>query len=255
MKNTLRHSWILPLAFLAAALAGCSTTPSPTAEKPAPASNGGTPFAAPTELTATLADPIDIDLKWKDNASNEAGYFVEYSPDANNEFVIITTLPPNTTTYRHPHLLPHTRFIFRVVPFFGEPSNAASITTGKEGPQQPPAAGMPVPDATGAKFSLHSTATASQAAPSDLTAVLIPPAGVQLQWKNHASDADGYLVEIKPEWGQDFKASIFLKPDANSLISYGFPFESKFTFRVRAFIYGQPSNQAEQTTGADPTLP
>lgn len=257
MNKTSPRYRILLMALIAACLAGCSTPNSaPVPPKPAPEAGAGTPFAAPTDLTATLADPIDIDLKWKDNASNEAGYFVEYSPDANNEFVIITALPPNSTTYRHPHLLPHTRFVFRVVPFFGDASNVASITTGKQGPQQPPPMEKPSsPAAPSGKFSLRSVSTAAQAAPTNLTATLIPPAGVELRWQDHASDADGYLVEIKPEWDSAFKASIFLKPGSSSLISYGFPFETKFSMRVRAFVYGQPSNQAEQTTGADPTLP
>lgn len=251
MRTTPRHQ-ILLIVLLAAGLAGCATTS--VSQNSAPKADAGTPFAAPTNLTATLVDPIDIDLKWKDNASNEAGYFVEYSPDANNEFVIIAALPPNTTAYRHPRLLPHTRFIYRVLPFFGGASNATSITTGKEGPQQPPRPGIPAPPAAESKFSLRSTSTASQAAPTDLTATLIPPAGVKLEWKDHASDADGYLVEIKPEWSPDFKASVFLKPGSTSLISYGFPTETKFSLRVRAFVYGHPSNLAEQTTGADPSM-
>lgn len=246
---------ILFIFAVLAGLAGCST-PTPHPEKSAPRTITGDPFAAPTDLTATLVDPINIDLKWKDNATDEAGYFVEYSPEANNEFVIIAALPPNTTTFRHPRLLPHTRFVYRVVPFFGGASNVASITTGRQGPQQPPHPGNPIPEtASGSKASLHSILTEAQAAPTDLTATLIPPAGVSLKWRNHASDADGYLVEIKPEWGSDFKVSVFLKADATALTTYGFPFETKFSFRVRAFFYGKPSNLAEQTTGADPSRP
>src|SRR5262249_19692372 len=95
-------------------------------------------FAVPTELTAILADPINIDLKWKDNAKDEAGYFVEYSPYANESFVIIEALGPNTTTFRHANLMPQTKFLYRVRPFFGVASNIAEVTTGKAGPQQAP---------------------------------------------------------------------------------------------------------------------
>ena len=252
MRTKIHFSAFFLIAAVAFGLAGCATL---TAEKAATKTVEGAPYAAPTDLTATLVDPINIDLKWRDNASNEAGYFVEYSPEANNDYAIIEALPPDSTSYRHPRLLPHTRFVYRIVPFFGEASNIVSITTGKEGPQQPPPAEKPAPASTEAKYSLHSAATAAQAAPTDLTATLVPPAGVELKWKDHASDADGYIVEIKPQWGSNFKVSIFLKPGTESLISYGFPFETKFSFRVRAFIYGQPSNLAEQTTGADPTLP
>jgi hypothetical protein len=225
---------------------------------------GDASFAAPTELKATLVDAIDIDLQWKDNATAEAGYFVEGyfvgGPDASTreEFVIIDALPPNTTTYRHARLLPQTRFVYRVRPFFGGPSNVAEVTTGKEGPQktldsEPPPPGPST--AADAKKSLRLPTSAAEAAPIGLTATLIPPAGVQLQWKDRASDEDEYVLEIKPEWDTAFKASAFLERDATSVTSYDFPFETRFAFRVRAFFYGAPSNLAEQTTGLDPSMP
>ena len=214
-------------------------------------------FAAPTKLSARLVDPINIDLKWKDNSTAAAGYFVEYSPEANNEFIIIEALPPKTTHYRHPHLLPQTRFVYRVRPYFGPASNTAEIRTGKEGPQQAPNPELlkesPAAETENQK-SIRSVQTVAEAAPTDLTATLVPPAGVRLQWKNHASDADGYLLEIKPEWGSEFKVSAFLSSNATSLVTYNFPFDTKFIFRVRPFFYGQPSNLAEQTTGNDATL-
>ena len=236
--------------FLAAALLGITTL----GATPAMASDG-IPFGAPTDLTATLADPLNIDLKWKDNASNEAGYFVEYSPDANEEYFIIEALPPNATTYRHPNLLPETRFVFRVRPFFGATSNVAEITTGKEGPQQDVSGqATKAPAAPVTKHSLRNAESLPHAAPANLTAVLIPPAGVHLRWIDRAQDADGYLVEIKSE-SADFRASSFLEAGSTTLVTYNFPFESKFAFRVRAFAYGKASNLAEQTTGEDPTMP
>jgi hypothetical protein len=233
--------------FAAVAFAGCKTAP-PTDAKA---------FAAPTHLAATLADPIDIDLKWQDNAVNEAGYFVEYSPYANNDFVVITALPPNSTIYRHPHLLPHTRFVFRVLPFFGPASSAVEIKTGKDGQQQPPTP-TEIADtnspAIGIKKSIRSMATFAAAAPTDFRATLIPPAGVKLDWIDHASDADGYLLEIKSEWSREFKPSAVLPPHSTTLTTYHFPLDSKFEIRVRPFFYGQPSNLAEQTTGDDPAF-
>jgi hypothetical protein len=242
------------LALLLAALfpfSGCATVRPVTARAPEP----GMPFAAATELTATLVDPVNITLSWQDNSSNEAGYFVEYSPNADGDFVIIEALPPNATRYRHVHLLPHTRFVYRVRPFFGEASNAAEFTTGKDSPQQTadPAPSLETESAL-QLASLRSTKTITAAAPTNLLAVLVPPAGVKLQWHNHASDADGYVFEIKPPWDATFKVSGFLKPDTRSLVTYGFPFETRFAIRVRAFFYGPPSNVAEQTTGSDRSI-
>ena len=254
----MRRSRFVTLILLAGWLLGCAA---PRSERLNMKAADTAAFSAPTELTAVLADPINIDLKWKDNATDEAGYFVEYSPYANEDFVIIEALPPNTTTFRHADLMPQTRFLYRVRPFFGKASNVAEVMTGKEGPQQAPDANIADPEtakavpgaATDIKKSLRSTLTITEAAPTDLAATLIPPAGVGLKWKDHASDADGYLIEIKQGSDSDFKVSVFLDPGGSSWISYGFPFKTKFFFRVRSFFYGAPSNLAEKTTGLDPS--
>ena len=215
-------------------------------------------FAGPTELTATLADPINIDLRWKNNATHAAGYFVEYSPNADNEFITIAAVPAGEATYRHPNLMPQTRFVFRLLPFFGEASNIAEITTGKKGPQQAPRKDMlpktgPSPAPTEIRYSVKSASTLDQAAPTDLKATLVPPAGVKLEWKDHAKDEDGYLIEIKSDPNSGFKVSAFLDPGTTSLITYNLHYETKLSFRVRAFFYGQPSNLAEKTTGREPS--
>jgi hypothetical protein len=225
------------LVAAATGLAGCRTPPS-----------NETAFAAPTQLTAVLAGPTDIDLRWNDNASGAAGYFVEYQPEADESFIIITALSPDATAYRHPHLLPRTRFVYRIVPFFGPASNIAEIKTEKEGSETREA----VPLETKIKKSIRDMKTFAAAEPTGLRATFVPPNGVTLTWTDHASDADGYLVEIKPEWSRDYKVSAFLPHGTASLTSYGLPFETKFTFRVRAFFYGPPSNLAAQTTGNSP---
>src|SRR5262249_44956268 len=243
------YSRILTITLLAGWLLGCA---GPQAEKLSTKTTG-----APAGLTAALADPINIDSKWKDYATGEAGYFVEYSPYANEDFVIIDTLPANTITFRHASLMPQTRFIYRVRPFFGVASNIAEVMTGKAGPQQAPGgsiadSGIAKTVSSAAKKSIRSTSTAAEGAATNLTATLIPPAGVKLEWKDRAKDADGYLVEIKQGFDADFKVSVFLDPGTSSWISYDFPPETKFFFRVRAFFYGEPSNLAESTTGGDP---
>lgn len=246
MKTSLSFHPALALLSAAVFLNGCAGVPGDQKA-----------FATPTRLTAKLATPLDIDLKWKDNAKMEAGYFVEYSPEANNEYVIIEALPPNSTTYRHPKLMPQTRFVFRVLPYFGPASGTAEIHTGKEGPQQPPDRSdvSKTNTASAVKKSIRSMATMAEGTPTGFKATLIPPAGARLEWVNHASDADGYLLEIKPEWGKEFKVSAFLDSNATSLVTYNFPFDSRFILRVRPFFYGRPSNTAEQTTGIDPTMP
>src|SRR6185295_16106136 len=134
----------------------------------------------------------------------------------------IESLPPNSTRYRHPHLMPNTRFVFRVEPFFGPASNAGEIVTGKQGPQQNPPGEDTTTNAPDAApgVSLRSMATFAQAAPTDFKATLIPPAGAKLAWKNHASDADGILMEIKPPWSPRFLPSAVLASNQTSQVTY-----------------------------------
>jgi hypothetical protein len=245
-----------------AATPGCRAPESAQGNVPA---IDGAADAAPTDLAAILATPLDIDLRWKDNATGEAGYFVEGyfgGPESgtSTEFFIISALPPDTTVFRHRRLLPETTFVYRVRAFFGGVSNVAEVTTGKKGPQQapPPTASATreaVPSATTEiKKSLRSPSTAAEATPADLAATLIPPAGVRLEWKDRASDEDEYLVEIKPAGEAEFEVSAFLPGDATSMTSYDFPFETTFAFRVRAFFYGRASPVVSQTTGPDPSM-
>lgn len=241
---------------LALGLFACSPPPPEKAATPA----GPGPFAPPTDLRATLADPLNIDLTWKDNATNEGGYFVEgyyvsHAPSS-QEFVVIEALPPDTTSYKHTRLLPETRFLYRVRAFFGRASNVAEIVTGKKGVPQvtSPEAGKPSARREEIRASLRSIESEAMAAPTDLRATLLPPAGVKLEWKDHAGNEDQYLVEVRSPGGEDFKPATFEPPDTTTWTSYDFDFESRFGFRVRAFVYGEPSNVAEQTTGTDPSM-
>jgi hypothetical protein len=161
------------------------------------------------------------------------------------------------TSYKHTRLLPETRFIYRVRPFFGRASNAAEIVTGKEGAPQvtvpEPARAAPV--AGEMRASLRSIESEAQAAPSDFRATLLPPTGVKLEWKDHAGNEDQYLIEVRSPDSEGFRPSTFEPADTTSWVSYNFDPESTFAFRARAFVYGEPSNVVELATGTDPSMP
>src|SRR5260370_4159363 len=75
---------------------GCSVSQS---EKPT-VSPDAAAFATPPEVTATLPDPLNIDLRGKNNATHAAGYLVEYSPNPHNEFITITAVPASEARQR-----------------------------------------------------------------------------------------------------------------------------------------------------------
>src|SRR5207244_3289548 len=58
------------------------------------------PPAAPSSLAAAAVSSSQINLTWADNASNEAAYTVERSPNGSTGWPVVTpTLPANTTGY------------------------------------------------------------------------------------------------------------------------------------------------------------
>jgi hypothetical protein len=124
--------------------------------------------AVPSGLTGTPASGTQVNLTWIDHASNETGYQVERK-DPGGSFVVIDTLPADSTSYMDTALVPDTFYQYRVVatnfvdnsPY----SNIFNITT-------------PIPPAkpTGS----HPTA--------------IAPHSISFSWNDIADNEDGYRI-------------------------------------------------------------
>ncbi len=94
--------------------------------------------AAPTDFTATLSSPTSVDLRWKDNASDEDGYFLEIASSATGKFYPCALLSADTTSFRKTGLPPNTKCFFRVrAYFYGKPSETASVNTSSQLPPAP----------------------------------------------------------------------------------------------------------------------
>lgn len=243
------------LALIVSVLAACS--------RPEPRRSASPP--EPILLSATLVSPKDIKLTWKDSAPNVAGHIVEFATDPQGEFTTLGFFPPDQNTFTHPDLMPETTWYYRVRAYYGPASNPVEVAlpdalSDKEYASRfarpedyswaPP---RTIPDGdNAAKLSIRSAESATEAAPASLKATLVPStvSGFQLTWTDHASDEDGYLVEMKPSQSQNFAVRAVLDHDTNAF-GYAFePPERRAAFRVRAFYYGQPSNLVHETTGA-----
>jgi hypothetical protein len=90
-----------------------------------------------------------IDLSWQDNSDNEDGFRIERSLDGTN-FLLLLTLPANTTSYSDPELSASTTYYYRVCAynFAGDSaySNVASATTssGTSSSDSPTASGWQI---------------------------------------------------------------------------------------------------------------
>ncbi len=74
---------------------------------------GGTPPAAPTNLTGNAVSNTEVALAWRDNSNNESGFRIE-SRIGNGAFVDIGTVSANSTGATVEQLSPNTTYGFRV---------------------------------------------------------------------------------------------------------------------------------------------
>jgi len=82
---------------------------------------------APSNLTVGKVTGTSVALSWRDNATNETGYRIEWSRDGIIWFVI-NNIPANTTKYTVTGLLKNTLYYFRVQAFNLDGPSAYSET-------------------------------------------------------------------------------------------------------------------------------
>jgi hypothetical protein len=225
---------------LVLALTACSTVDSGDPEA----------LAAPSHLTATLVDSNDNYLRWRNNATQAAGYWIEFSTPG-DDFIKLDAVWPDSNSFRHRNVAKDTQFIYRVRPFFGRASDWVRIATGpapREGTRVREVEGPLSPSGTETNSrpsrSLRSTLTIAEAAPASLSAGLSSATNVDLRWEDRAKDEDGYLVEMKTDLNEVPMIFALLPPDSTSFKKTHLPPGTGCDFRVRAFFYGSPSNLA-----------
>jgi hypothetical protein len=226
-------------------------------------------FAAPTDLVATMPDPYDVALQWKNHGTTDGGNMVEFQmhpegaslpAEEREQFLILGFMDSKEDTFRHEKLGSETVFSYRIHPYFGICTESVSLATAAasaaENEPEEPEGPLEDPDKnpkSGSMLkSLRASATFREAAPSDLTVSLSHATHAVLRWRDRAADADGYLVEISHEADHGFQVCALLPPHATSFRKIALPPATKLYFRVRAFFYGPASNVVTKTTGPEP---
>ena len=239
----------IPLALAAALLApltaGCAGGPDRAAGAPPPA----------IRLTATLDSPVDITLRWVDRGPPPAGHVVEFATAPRGPYTVLGFLPPDQASYAHRKLMPHTPFYYRVRPFYGPASPQVDVTLPPGGfDEDSPsdadwARPRTVPPA--APVTTAPVRAGGAAAPTDLRPTVMDPNGILFTWTDHASDEQGYLLEVRAAGRPDWAAVAVFDPGVNAAGLVTLPDEKRASYRVRAFSYGAASKVAHRTTGSD----
>ena len=232
---------ILPALVLAVALSACSTE-SPKTDSAA-------------ELTAVLDNPLNVTLTWRTTDLHAAGRAVEFATEPNGEYTTLQYAPIEQTTYRHPDLIPDTNFHYRVRTYSGPTSESREITL-------PPGELDDETQATDHEWITPKTVPGAVAdvsslragggAPTDLQATIMHANGIRFTWTDHATDEDGYLLEVKAATATTFTPAAVFDPNTNSTGLITLPDEKTATYRVRAFLWTGTSNTAHVKTGPDP---
>jgi hypothetical protein len=253
MTVILRNPTLTLLVAGLAGLAGCSAAGS-TAPRQDPA--GPDPRV---RLTATLVSPIDITLTWRGHDPDAAGRIVEFATEPRGRYTILQFVPAWQTTYAHRDLMPETPFYYRVRPVYGPASPPVDVTLPKGDFDENAradddwAAPRTVPGAPATQSPIRGAGAGRSGAPTELHATVMHANGIRFTWTDHASDEEGYLLEVRPAGSQDFGVAAVLDPDVNSFGLVTLPNEKRASFRIRAFYYGKPSNVAHRTTGPEPS--
>ena len=192
-----------------------SSTASATTQTPLP--------TAPSLLQATAASTTSIALTWSDNSSNEAGFFIERSPD-NSTWTQITSVAANTTTYTDSGLNSSTLYYYRVRAF----------NTGG--------------DTAYTNVSSATTLTPVPATPSNLAANVVSTTEIDLSWTDN-SNQTGFFIERSPDnstWTQIATTS------ATTYQNTGLSSGTLYYYRVRA--NNSAGNSGYATTVSATTL-
>ena len=232
---------ILPPLVLVAALAGCS----------AASPDGGA--ASAVHLSATLVAGTSVKLDWQGGEPGAAGHAVEFATDPDGTWTVLQFVPVDQHTYSHPDLMPQTTFYYRLRPYFGPISAPVEVNlppgdfdeNAQQGDQD---WAKPHTVAGGAVARQSIRSGTGGAAPTDLKATVKDANGIQFSWTDHASDEEGYLLELRTPGSADYTVTEVLDPDVTSVGLLTLADQRSATVRVRAFYYGRPSNIATQHT-------
>jgi hypothetical protein len=180
---------------------------------------------------------------------------VEFATDPNGEYTTLQYAPVEQTTYKHPDLIPDTNFYYRVRTYSGPASDPREITLPPgelDDETQATDHEWITPKTLPGTVADASSLRAGGGAPTDFLATIVHANGIGFTWTDHATDEDGYLLEVKAATATTFTPAAVLDPNTNSTGLITLPDEKTATYRVRAFHWAATSNVAHVKTGPDP---
>lgn len=130
----------------------------------------------PSNLVATEINPYSIGLTWTDNSLDETGFVLEQeSPSASSNWVVVTTIAANTTSYTVTGLSGSTSYRYRMKANGDGPSSPYVVSNALT--TSPP---IPLPDA-----------------PASVTVSNVTEEQADVAWVDSAVNEDDYLIQVE----------------------------------------------------------
>lgn len=130
------------------------------------------PPTAPSNLSAVAVSGTEVRLMWSDSSSTETGFIIERA-ESSGEFVPLTTVNANSTTYSDNAVAPATQYSYRVIAFNSGGNSAASDTVTITTPQSAPIA------------------------PMNLVARGVSTTRIELTWEDRSTNEEKFVVQRK----------------------------------------------------------
>lgn len=132
---------------------------------------------APTNLAAVAASPLQVNLTWADNSTNETGFRVSRRIGTTGSWTVIGLVAANTTSVQNTGLAEGTTYGYRLVAFNSagesDSSNEVVVTTPASLPR----------------------------APGAVTATAISGTQINLSWNDNSTNESGFRISRKTGMG------------------------------------------------------
>jgi transcriptional regulator CtsR len=184
--------------------------------------------AAPFSLTATVVSSSQVNLSWRDNSTNESGFYVERKTGVYGAWAPIATVSANVINYSNTGLLAGVTYFYRVLAYNtsgrSAPSNEAYATT---------AGLVPI-------------------APSSLAATAASSTQINLMWRDNSTNEAGFYIERKTGISGAWATIVSLGANVTTYSNTGLMAGAGYFYRVRAYNGSGASFYSNEVYAATP---
>ncbi|MDD5596027.1 MAG: fibronectin type III domain-containing protein, partial [Candidatus Omnitrophica bacterium] len=186
---------------------------------------------APSEFNALINNANQVDLTWKNNATNNTGFKLERRKEGEANFKNIASLSKTDTTYTDTGLVAGAKYYYRL-----KATNTRLDSPGVE--------------------ASATTIVTIPAVPTDLYAWAISSSQIKMNWADRSDNEDGFKIERSVFPDKDFSQIATMGPNSREYGDYGpgLKVNTTYYYRIRAYNSkgdSDYSNVANATTIED----